>query len=58
MGGVAGMDGPWLRQMVKELDIVVIDVDYRLAPEHPFPTCSDDVWAALQFVRFFLPMME
>lgn len=50
VGGAAGMDAPFLRQMVKELNIVVIDVDYRLAPELPFPTCSEDVWCALEYV--------
>lgn len=51
VGGAAQMDGPFLRLMVKELNIIVIDVDYRLAPENPFPTSGDDVWTALLFVR-------
>jgi acetyl esterase/lipase len=40
------------RRLVTNCNAVVVDVDYRLAPEFPFPTGVNDSWDALQWVRF------
>ncbi|KAJ8271137.1 hypothetical protein GJAV_G00123180 [Gymnothorax javanicus] len=37
------------RKMVVELNAVVVSVEYRLAPVHPFPTPFEDVYRGVQY---------
>ncbi|NGY64748.1 alpha/beta hydrolase [Lentzea sp. NEAU-D13] len=49
LGDLDMFHSPVLR-LVDELGIVIVSVDYRLAPEHPFPAPVEDCYAALQWV--------
>lgn len=48
--GVAAIDDPFCRQIADDLGIVVASVDYRLAPEHPYPTPLDDCYRGLRWL--------
>jgi len=49
MGDLESHD-PLLRNLASKTAAVVIAVDYRLAPEHPYPAAVNDGTAALQWV--------
>jgi acetyl esterase/lipase len=52
-GGVVGTAysvAPLARDLVLDHDVVVISPQYRLAPENPFPTGTNDAWDAFAYI--------
>jgi acetyl esterase len=49
-GSIDTHDGT-MRNLVEAAQLPVLGIDYRLAPEHPFPAPLDDVLTAIAFVE-------
>jgi acetyl esterase len=49
MGGLESHDDI-CAEISDRAGIAVVGVNYRLAPEHPFPAAFDDAWAVLKYV--------
>ena len=49
--GAAAHAEPQLRALAKQFSCAVVSVDYRLAPEHPFPAALFDCVAVLKWLR-------
>lgn len=49
VGGIDTCEG-MCRRIAQQSGAAVVAIDYRLAPEHRFPACLDDCFAALQWL--------
>ncbi|MEK9831518.1 MAG: alpha/beta hydrolase, partial [Rhodospirillaceae bacterium] len=50
IGSIESRD-PQCRLIARDTPCIVVSVDYRLAPEHPYPAAPDDCWAALEWLH-------
>jgi acetyl esterase len=49
IGSLSSHD-PLCRVLAGRIPAIVVAVDYRLAPEHPFPAAAEDAYAAMRWV--------
>ncbi|KAI0057903.1 hypothetical protein BV25DRAFT_1338304 [Artomyces pyxidatus] len=47
--GNVDQDDYWTRLLSTELHVTIVNVEYRLAPQHPFPTGLNDSYAAVKW---------
>ncbi len=50
IGGVPEQDDAYVLPFIQETGVVVVSVDYRLAPDYSFPTPLEDCYSALKWL--------
>ena len=50
--GAASMDDRFCGDTARQLRVVIVSVDYRLAPRHPFPAALDDAHRGWEWLTF------
>lgn len=58
VAGTAQIDDGLCRRFSRRLGITVASVDYRLAPEHPYPTPLEDCYSALTWLAALPAVQE
>lgn len=58
MLGHRSMDNRRLVDLVTELGVVAVNVEYRLAPEHPYPAPQEDCYAGLVWMAEHAPELN
>jgi acetyl esterase/lipase len=48
--GSIAMDDIMCRQLAKDIGCAIVSVNYRLAPEHPYPAALEDCYGVLQWI--------
>ena len=56
LGTLDSVDGP-CRELATRTEAVVVSVDYRLAPEHPFPVAVEEAAAAVEWAATVAPSL-
>jgi len=49
--GCPEMDDPYMPRVASEAGVKILNVDYRLAPEFPFPQGVEDVYAVIKYAQ-------
>ncbi|OJF15003.1 alpha/beta hydrolase [Couchioplanes caeruleus] len=55
--GTPAIGHAWCSRVAAELGLTVVSVDYRLAPEHPFPAGLDDCYRVLRWLHDEAPAL-